>query len=903
MLPRWAALSEADRGAFSAAVVFLNKRLERKDTLEWALGLGPADVVKRLALLEVLDSPTGRDLPEPWRSAWRLIEESWKRPLDEAPTWHKLYSIGDWIVKGDRSGALIKDIVALVTPVLDVKISGQPAVRPRSVSDLLLLSLSSGEVVDPGEMHLGKIADHGFLIELGHELDAAVTRGLDIARRIGWEEAKGLWRIGGLNRVYFVPKAELPPEEHEPDEFHHGIAPSVKLLYATVFALANVSIDDALVFVRRWQNSTSIVHTRLWAASGRDGRMVSPSEIGRFLTECSEEFFWDLHTLPEIAELRALRFRDLNQQCQRKILRRLRRRPPRSKWPEAADRKRVDEARLYWVLRELRRLEIAGADLPQDQKAWLKNRLPQFPDLKQMSRVDEGFLGTSMARLVPPNPDNQYDLLRGTNRLAALEAGFAASRVGWDNDPAERASDWMNLPGRADSVLTDLETAPCAGQEYPRTWDRFGWAHRLPQGTAEVANEPNPETKALASRVLGLIARLPDATLYKSIEGLAAWLDAWIGQVKDAPDLATVWLRLWPIAADVTNAQQHPDENPNLNAVVQSLGDREPMDLDTYNTPAGKLVGSFLALCPSINPGDRPFESDSRLREMRDIVVSGTGRSGLIAKHRLIEHLPYFHLADPTWTREHLLAPLLADTPASVTLWRAVRRHRIRTELLKEIGAEMAERAADPRLGRETRQSLVWSLVIESLHALRENRPPAVSNARVQQMLRSVDDEARAHGANGLQRFVKDLSAGEPDKPSPDELFRAGPKPFLEQVWPQERSLATPGVARALADLPATAEGAFVEAVDAIERFLVPFECWSMIEYGLYGEVGGQPRLSKIDAPNPEAHFRLLDLTIGTAEGAVVPHDLPSALEQVRLVAPQLADTQRFRRLAALTRR
>jgi hypothetical protein len=114
MLPRWAALSEADRGAFSAAVVFLNKRLERKDTLEWALGLGPADVVKRLALLEVLDSPTGRDLPEPWRSAWRLIEESWKRPLDEAPTWHKLYSIGDWIVKGDRSGALIKDIVALV---------------------------------------------------------------------------------------------------------------------------------------------------------------------------------------------------------------------------------------------------------------------------------------------------------------------------------------------------------------------------------------------------------------------------------------------------------------------------------------------------------------------------------------------------------------------------------------------------------------------------------------------------------------------------------------------------------------------------------------------------------------------------------------------------------------------
>ena len=155
-----------------------------------------------------------------------------------------------------------------------------------------------------------------------------------------------------------------------------------------------------------------------------------PPKSAAFSPSVARNSFGIYIPLPEIAELRALRFRDLNQQCQRKILRRLRRRPPRSKWPEAADRKRVDEARLYWVLRELRRLEIAGADLPQDQKAWLKNRLPQFPDLKQMSRVDEGFLGTSMARLVPPNPDNQYDLLRGTNQLAALEAGFAASRVG-----------------------------------------------------------------------------------------------------------------------------------------------------------------------------------------------------------------------------------------------------------------------------------------------------------------------------------------------------------------------------------------------------------------------------------------------------------------------------------------
>ena len=98
-----------------------------------------------------------------------------------------------------------------------------------------------------------------------------------------------------------------------------------------------------------------------------------------------------------------------------------------------------------------------------------------------------------------------------------------------------------------------------------------------------------------------------------------------------------------------------------------------------------------------------------------------------------------------------------------------------------------------------------------------------------------------------------------------------------------------------MADLPATAQEAFAEAVDVIERFLVPFECWSIIDYGLYGEKDGAPRLSSIDNHVKAAAFlRLLDLTIGTAEGSVIPYDLADALEQVRSVAPHLAENQYF---------
>ena len=76
-----------------------------------------------------------------------------------------------------------------------------------------------------------------------------------------------------------------------------------------------------------------------------------------------------------------------------------------------------------------------------------------------------------------------------------------------------------------------------------------------------------------------------------------------------------------------------------------------------------------------------------------------------------------------------------------------------------------------------------------------------------------------------------------------------------------------------------------------------------MGDFGFHG-VDSKSRFAQIDNElTAEALLRLLDHTIGAAEDAVVPHDLGSALDQIQRVAPHQARTQRFRRLAALTRR
>ena len=914
MRPLWANLNELDRAAFRATMAFLNGRLEERATVNWALHLKPNDTIKRLAVLDLIDSSYGRKIREPWRSAWRLIEESWNNPAAEEHASTGIYALQHRLRAGERSGALVAAIVELVAPRLKIELFSDsypilrdPPTRPKKVEDLFSTRLTSGEIIDPGLLNLEDQTDHAlFLTSLAHALDSAVINGLDIARRIGWDGEHRIWRLGQLHRVYYVADAERTDGEHEPDEFHRGIAPSVKLLHAVVSRLVDVDSSSASEFVCRWRLTNSPIHLRLWAALSKNLRVTPSSEIDTWLLSLDDRRFWNLHEYPEITELRAMRFGELETDKQEMLTTRIRKRPPRNQWPRKADVDRVEKARTYRAVQELRRIEIAGTQLPKCDKEWMDSNIHEFPDLLQMTRLGDGFLDSPKASYVPPRPDSRYDSLTGEERLKALETALSSARGGWDEGPAGGATDWIKNPGNPSRVLIDFESIPDCGASFARVWERFGWAHSPAAGRGlDTAQRDLP---AECMRVLSLIANMPEMTVRDAIAGISEWLSAWKEHVVVAPEGLNVWLKLWLIAVEVTNAEQPVEEKIHLNTVAQSSNDSEPMDLDTLNTPAGKLVGVFLAACPNnIQKNDRPFDVESAPRRMRDAIIASTGRSRLIALHRMIEQLPYFLRADPDWTRQHLITPLTADDSETIALWSAIARQTHFANVLEIIGTAMIKRATEPGLSRETRQSLVFSLVIECLHAFREQRKPVVPYARIQQMIRALDDEVRAYGAEAIQRFVREVSApreGEPPSPSPEELFRSVAAPFLKQVWPQEHSLTTPGISRALAKLPTHAQEAFAEAVGAIERFLVPFECWSMFEYGLWSEVDSKPNLSIIDNQEKATAFlRLLDLTIGTTEGSVIPYDLADALDQVRKVAPKLAENHDYRRLATAARR
>jgi hypothetical protein len=913
MVSRWANLSGQERGAYRAISAFLSSRLQERGTIDWALRLKRDDVIERSALHDLIDGSDGRSVSEPWRSAWRLIEEIWDSPPVDDQASVSAFDLQQRIRTGDHSGSLVAAIVRLVLPRLKAmpfselsKRYKKAPKRPHKIGDLFSIRLTSGEIIDPAVLGIEGVTDCSFLLSLATALDEAVNSGLNVARRMGWDEERSFEGFGGLLRVYYVREAARLGDDDEPDEFHTGIAPSTKLLYSVISRLVEMDVSRAIEFHSRWKVTNSPVYQRLWAALSRDSRVATPNEVGQFLLSLNDRYFWRHYDYPEIAELRARRFGGLNPDQQAQLIARIRKRPPRNHWPRKADAVQVELARSYSAARELQRIEVAGATLSQRDTEWLRSQIVKLPGLNPMDRLDEDFPGTPAAQIVMPNPDSRFDLMTGEERLKGLEAALSSSRGAWNDNPAGGAADWIRKQGNSFKVLADLESTSDGGAIFVGVWERFGWTHSPAQDQG--ATKSQPELLTEARRVLLLLAKLPTATVRQAIEGISQWLSAWGKWVVVLPEGLPVWSKIWPIAAEATNLAQPTGNSDDLNTVVKSSSDREPMDLDTLNTPAGKLVGVFLAAWQNVASNSHPFGSDGAPRTMRNTLIAATGRSGLIARHRMIEALPFFLNADPAWTREHLIAPLTADSIEARSFWRAIARRTQFRDVLKIIGSWMAERATDMRLGRETRRSLVFSLIVECLHALFEGREPAVPYFRVQQMIRSIDDEVRAWGANAIQRFVRDISTSQARGPEPppraEDLFRSAARPFLRDVWPQERSLATPGVSRALADLPATVRAAFVEAVDAIERFLVPFQCWSMAEYGLYGEEVGGRKLSKIiTAENAAAFLRLLDRTVGTAEGSVIPLDLADALDHIHKVAPNLAEAPAFRRLATATRR
>ena len=351
-------------------------------------------------------------------------------------------------------------------------------------------------------------------------------------------------------------------------------------------------------------------------------------------------------------------------------------------------------------------------------------------------------------------------------------------------------------------------------------------------------------------RVLALMGEASEATIVTAIGGICHWLHAWRRHAMPRESGGDLWLRTWPIAVDTTNAAHKAQDDNDSSAFILSPNSQNQIaDIDTLNTPTGKLVRAFLGAFLSVDEIEHIFVDGHIQEKIRDCIIEAAGHSGLIGRCLLIRSLPSLLRAHPEWTKKSLLSSLSGGDVQTILLWRALASHQLHTHALTEIGDDLLQRVLDVRLGERARKSLIFSVVFENLHAFRENRDAAVPCARLSQMLRFADEEIRICTARAVRIYQDEEPEQAERTRSAAEVFRSAVRPFLRQAWPQERSLGTPGVSQELSGLPAVAGDAFVETVEEIERFLTYFDCWSLLDYGFYdnGEPGGRDDTSSGD--------------------------------------------------------
>ena len=552
---------------------------------------------------------------------------------------------------------------------------------------------------------------------------------------------------------------------------------------------------------------------------------------------------------------------------------------------------------------ELRRIEIGGGGLPAQVRDWLLEAADEFPGLKNMA-IDSGFRDPWV------RPDlrsctsskSQFDELEGKARLQALEDALSGELS------ASQAMNWLEKPSQAVLVLCDFEAAVRLVNRFPRVWDHFGYSHSQPASQSE--SEQPRDAQSEANRVLGLMSRLSDATVEAAIEGICHWLHRWSAHVVRCELGQRVWLCAWPPAVKATNAAAMDEDKVFSGTSIRPTGEeRVPDEINTLHLPAGKLVRVFLELFRFTDDTHDPSSDGSLFEQMRDCAIGAPGHSGLIARCLLTQKLPAFLQADPAWTRRHLVEPLSIDNDKSILLWHTVASIWIDTDVLEIIGDAASRRILDDRLSKVSRKNLVACLVYEALAAFQEHREPSITYARISQTLRSANDEIRERAAFEIRQFQEDAYKIGQGSRALGISFLSTVKPFLEQVWPQERSLAASGVSQHLSCLPAVSGEAFAEAVAVIERFLTPFDSWSMLDYGYCESDMSEdlriPRLADAVDDMPKAHalLRLLDLTIGDTQDVVIPDDLSIALDRIESEAPKLTSDPAFRRLAAAARR
>jgi len=875
---------------------FFGERSMGRDAFLWAIKGGNQKKVRRIVISDYFRNPYHWNLgmEKTYLEAWNFLVESWSIEEDYYSYIHSPIMLGERIKRGDLSLSTIKAITSHFSPRViftaneNYKYKGKNTAS--NISDLI-----SPEIV--GEYNSGlkeliltinDVIDINFLDTLYYSLSCSIKRVFKITKSFGWNRDITLMLGGGIKSVTYR-------NEKDPDHYSRGFTAIVKLIHAIIGRIQFLDRQKAKDILRQLKFDRDAINTRLWASFASNSDLISTQEIGEFLLEIDSRIFWQSFYFPEITELRATKFSLLSSSHRKAIWRRIRTLPPKSLWIRKIDQEELNLYRYQLAFRESKRIEKEGNELPLVQTRWIEKTKTMIPKLSEPVGYPDLYEPDVTVNLVSHESGEKFNNISGADRLLTIESMLKKGTFTPD------VVIWMQKPGNVLLLMDDMKNCPQFIDEYPRVWIDFCFHHN-----PEDSYMHSPERNKSDDFHFIFNSLLKSPSKLKT-EGITAFC-SWIGRWKEYYSLDEESIQLWSELLDFAEIYAIEDYHKALSRTESLKTNLNISELDRTNhfTPVGQLIDVFIQLLPNLGNDPKPFQTFPDLLRMRNRLMNCSKPAINIVLYRFTEILGYLLKADYQWTEDELVYPLTKDYPSSRHLWIALSHKIISRTILKYLGDSILEPCRDEKIDRDSRHMLLLSIVVEIINSFREERQPLIDIVKFKQLIYSLDDEARSSIVDILPKYIKEMSESNTSnkKFSCETLFRKAITPFIEAIWPKEPSLVTTSIAQAFAALPASSRTAFSEAVELIERYIIPFECYSLYSFGFkYSDNDNLKTVKEIinNTKAAESLLKLLDKAIAYSDSPIRPIELPDTLNYIKEVDPDLEYNPIYTRLEMLT--
>lgn len=655
----------------------------------------------------------------------------------------------------------------------------------------------------------------------------------------------------------------------DPGESHgHGRKDSLFRQFKAQFdALVAQDKDLALREVATWDSNDPFYFAKFYLYAAWLPGLLDPAAIAQRILAMPAGLFWDPEQSREMLFALRANWSAFGARTRRAIERRLAAGPP---CYEDEARKEFRARRGARAASWLRWLELNGAALSPAgtaQLAKLKTADPRWSDAWAMHADDSmSSWGGIVRRVTDP-----------LGLEATPIADLLTLAASLSTDDHRQLKDYRPFDGV-------VAVAPIRALSALRLVARKN-EHPIQFWRSLISNWPEGARSRLSLLLGHRLARLPDQVFANLRHDIAGWTAKFAeGLIRHdrGPGLAL-------FDAIAARFQAAPEEQLVSSVGTVSVGGVPKIEsnftvMKAINAPGGYLALVLVRLLGSRKQQEAmPDYIGSRLDALLELPGNGAGHAAVIIA-RQFNWLDYWF---PGWV-DHLVPFFAPEHRLSEAMWYGLAGDE---NLLSDAAGAMLK----PALLRVLAGDAPWTLdheakarLVQQLTNLTYARggQAVVSYAEARTALMAVNDQERSEAISMLARSMNG-----------EGMWTGFVKPFLLSGWPRQLRYQGEASSRAFVSLVETAGDRFEEVLDLVEDYLRPVSHLDTFAFRMKkDEEDGKNYSGRF----PGATLRMLDALVGPDRQSA-PWNLSELLETIATAAPALRQSDRWRRLKALT--